>query len=284
MGESSVVGCGKCLKYFLIIFNFLSFLVGGTVLTVGLYTLLTDFGSDEAAAILGSDIYKAGSYTLAAGGGIILIVSLCGCCGSIKEDRGFLCCYFVVFICLLTVFIAAGVLGFVFRNQIINQVQIELETRLKYKYGVDLNSPENQQFTESWDKLQRKLMCCGITGDINSTESWAFYKLSDTKWYQQFSSGVPYVPSSCCDPAGELPKCDGTMALNGPPSLGPPINSSMVMNEALYPEGCYDKLQNSLEMNSLLIGGFALATLVVMVIGILFSICLFRQLGGGHMV
>ncbi|ESP00577.1 hypothetical protein LOTGIDRAFT_157853 [Lottia gigantea] len=276
--------CGKCLKYLLLVFNILTLLIGCAVLVVGLYTLLSQFGSREVAAIVGTDLYEAGSYVLIAGGGLIIVISFCGWCGTIQENRTFLCCYIFILSLLLTVFIAAAVVGFIFKDQITDQLQVELETRIIYKYGVNLDIRENNFFTEAWDRLQLKIMCCGVSGNINSTDSWAFYKHYHTRWYEQFQPGSPYVPESCCDPAGEDPKCQGDMEMNGPPSLGPPVNSDMVLNMALYTDGCFDKIKNILKFNSVLIAIIGVTALAFTLLAILLSICLFRYIGDGEVV
>jgi len=62
-------------------------IIGGAVLGLGIYTLVTDFGVSQMTAILGSDLYKAGVYLLIAGGSVTVVISFLGCCGAAMESR-----------------------------------------------------------------------------------------------------------------------------------------------------------------------------------------------------
>lgn len=274
IGEG-VEGCYKCMKYTLVAFNLIVLIIGGAVLGLGIFTLVTDYGAREMTSIVGSDLYKAGVYLLIAGGSVTILVSFFGCCGAAMESRCLLGLYFGVMLVLTIFFIAICIIGFVFRDNITGHLQREAETTLINKYGSDTD------VTERWDKIQTELKCCGMSGGEKSITSWAIYKLNTTWFINQNSVlGKQYVPFSCCDPKSNLEECVGRQDnVNKPPKEGPPITSTMRENKALYTKGCYDELDDLLERNALIIGGIALAALFIMVMGVVFSICLCVQIG-----
>ncbi|PVD23324.1 hypothetical protein C0Q70_16592 [Pomacea canaliculata] len=205
-------GCPKCMKITLVIFNVLVLLVGGVVLGLGIYAHVTDFITG-LSAVVGSDLFRAGSILIIVAGALMVVISFLGCCGAWQENR-----------------IMLGMLE-----------------------------------------------CCGVKGDQNSETSWAIYKIK-TEWFKNNSTGQ-YVPNSCCSPTSNKGRCTGVvlgMTL-GPPRDGPPITAFMDENDDLYKTGCYDKFWNFIETHALIVGGVAIAAIIVMVIALIFSICVCRE-------
>ncbi|KAJ8306561.1 hypothetical protein KUTeg_017106 [Tegillarca granosa] len=182
------------LKSGLLVFNVLVFFVGALILSLGIYILVSAYGAKELSSIMGLELYHVVAYVSIGSGAAISVLSLCGCCGSIKQSRCVLAIYLMFMVIILILLIAAAVFVFVFLGQ---------------------------------------LKCCGVSGGVDSTDSWAIYKLS-TKWYKRFPLGKPYVPDSCCKPDGDLGLCTGMLRLNGPPTLGPSSNTTLVANPHLY--------------------------------------------------
>jgi len=92
-----------------------------------------------------------------------------------------------------------------------------------------------------------------------------------------FFTGAPYVPESCCRPGGSKPLCTGVEAIVGPPTKGPPMESSYVKNEYLYTEGCYEKVIENVERNALILGGVA-ALVPLILVGLCLRIIYFIML------
>ncbi|CAB1314582.1 unnamed protein product [Coregonus sp. 'balchen'] len=120
---SKVQGGMKCVKYLLLVFNFIFWLCGSLVLAVGLWLrfdpktvqLLNGEGAPETFFIA--------VYILIGAGGVMLLVGFFGCCGAVKESQ---CLLALFFACLLVIFgaeVAAGVFGFMSKDKIINDVQ-----------------------------------------------------------------------------------------------------------------------------------------------------------------
>ncbi|WAR24398.1 TSN9-like protein [Mya arenaria] len=176
-------GCQQFLKYANLLFTFIVFIAGAGILGLGIYILGSDYGAQQVSEALGDDLYLIAAYVLIASGGVLVIVSMCGCCGALRESR-----------------IMLGIM----EGDIIHS----MENVLIDKYGVDLaHHSDNRMATDWWNWLQRELKCCGVTGGVNSTTSWAIYR--HTTWYKGFETGKPYVPQSCCDPEGDLNDCSG---------------------------------------------------------------------------
>lgn len=279
----AVEGCYKCVKFLLVAFNILVLLVGGAVLALGIYIMVSDYGVTKISVILGSDdLYEVGVILLIVIGSITILVSFCGCCGAWMENRCLLGTYFGIMLLITIFYTVICVVGFIFRENITGQLKLEAETALINKYGMS----KDKDVTERWDTVQQELECCGMTGDASSNTSWAIYKLQ-TLWfkdrdYSDSDLGIKYVPFSCCNPSSNLERCVGRLpsgGINGPPVQGPPITSSMEVNDGLYTDGCYDKLESFLDENASIIGGIALGALIVMVLGVIFSVCLCSHIG-----
>ncbi|XP_025110270.1 tetraspanin-18-like [Pomacea canaliculata] len=263
-------GCPKCMKITLVIFNVLVLLVGGVVLGLGIYAHVTDFITG-LSAVVGSDLFRAGSILIIVAGALMVVISFLGCCGAWQENRIMLGMYFATILILVVFFIAASISGFVFRDKMRGYLEQEAEKSLIKDYGF------NTQVTNDWDVIQTKLECCGVKGDQNSETSWAIYKIK-TEWFKNNSTGQ-YVPNSCCSPTSNKGRCTGVvlgMTL-GPPRDGPPITAFMDENDDLYKTGCYDKFWNFIETHALIVGGVAIAAIIVMVIALIFSICVCRE-------
>ncbi|KAK7490377.1 hypothetical protein BaRGS_00018356 [Batillaria attramentaria] len=274
----AVEGCYKCMKYVLMIFNIIVLLIGAVVLGLGIYIIVADYGVNKISVILGGDdLYESGVILLIVGGAVTIIISFCGCCGAWKENRILLGIYFVVMLLLTIFYVAIVVIGFIFRDNITGHLRREAETSLVNKYG----ESKSKAVTERWNAIQQELECCGLTGDKNSNTSWAIYKFR-TLWFKDRdyneNPGTQYVPESCCK-KDNTDMCVGrTNSTGRPPAQGPPVDN-LLPNEGLYTDGCYDKLEDFLDENAAIIGGIAIAALIIMLMGVLFSVCLCTQIG-----
>ncbi|XP_016415978.1 CD9 antigen-like [Sinocyclocheilus rhinocerous] len=116
-----VEGGMKCVKYLLFVFNFIFWLMGSLVLAVGLWLRL----DPKTVSLLdgGPETFFIGVYILIAAGGLVMLVGFFGCCGAVRESQ---CLLGLFFTCLLVIFgaeVAAGVFGFVNKDEIIKEIQ-----------------------------------------------------------------------------------------------------------------------------------------------------------------
>lgn len=73
----------KAVKWFALLFQ----LAGGTVLAVGVWTLVE---KSDYISLLNSNLYSASAYTLIAAGVVVIVSGMIGCCATLKEMRSLL--------------------------------------------------------------------------------------------------------------------------------------------------------------------------------------------------
>lgn len=105
----------SCTKYLIFLLNFIFWLFGGLLIGVGFYSGLDKF---QATGLIKLDTYYDIllniSIILVLCGGIVFIVSFCGCLGALRENTCLLKFYSL---CLLVFFLlemAVAVIGFIF--------------------------------------------------------------------------------------------------------------------------------------------------------------------------
>ncbi|XP_027002454.1 tetraspanin-2a [Tachysurus fulvidraco] len=128
---SKVQGCTKCVKYLLFFFNFIFWLSGSLVFAVGLWLR---FDTSTASLLRGDEAPETfffAVYILIGAGGIMMLVGFFGCCGAVRESQ---CLLGLFFSCVLIIFateVAAGVYGFLNKDEIIKEVQNFYNTSVK---------------------------------------------------------------------------------------------------------------------------------------------------------
>ncbi|KAB5584092.1 hypothetical protein PHYPO_G00103440 [Pangasianodon hypophthalmus] len=155
---SKVQGGTKCIKYLLFIFNFIFWLSGSLVVAVGLWlrfdpSILSLLKDNEAPQTIFFAVY-----ILIGVGGIMMLVGFFGCCGAVRESQ---CLLGLFFSCLLIIFgaeVAAGIFGFLSKDQIIKQV--------KDFYTTSAAGNGNSTVTSMYHAT---LECCGVERKSNTS-------------------------------------------------------------------------------------------------------------------
>lgn len=155
--------CFKCVKFLLVVFNFIFWLAGSVVLAVGLWLR---FDPETVSLLNGEgapDTFFIGVYILIVAGGLVMVVGFFGCCGAVRESQCLLGSFFA---CLLIIFgaeVAAGVFGFLNKDKIIEDVQ--------NFYAKTYNENNNGTLITSYHKV---LNCCGTKatpcGDLEDSK------------------------------------------------------------------------------------------------------------------
>jgi len=165
-----------CSKHVLIVLNVLFFVLGIGVL--GLGTWISVDKTSLFDLVSNSTIYQNSSksanenvtsevnyyFTLASlgiigTGAFIILLSLVGCCGAIKESKCLLITYAVIVI-LITLIQSVGIiLSAVYQPTLKTHISIALKPTLRY-YGYD----QDRTITEIWDVKMTNLQCCGVDG------------------------------------------------------------------------------------------------------------------------
>ncbi|KAK3102882.1 hypothetical protein FSP39_014643 [Pinctada imbricata] len=265
--------CGRFLKYSMFFFNSIMLIAGCGLLGFGVWSRTNQVGLVRVSSVLGSDIVTTMSLILIIAGGIVILISFLGCCGAIKEVRCMLVTFFLILILIFIGFIVCGILGYIYRNKIEEFTLTSLKKTLTSSYG------SNDDVTEGWDSMQQMFRCCGVSGNVNSTDSWAFYK-SQTDWFSRQKSQIQYIPDSCCTDASSTPnrtKCVGLKNKKKAPVKGPPVTPK-IFNDQMFTQGCYTALGGLLENNIKILSGVIIGVAAVMILGMVFAVCLCKRI------
>ncbi|XP_003969674.1 CD151 antigen-like [Takifugu rubripes] len=237
--------CGTiCLKYLLFAFNFMFWLAGGVVMAVGVWTLIekTDYIS-----LLPSMTYAASAYILVLAGVIVMVTGVLGCCATFKEHRKLLRVYFVLLLCIFLLEILAGVLAYIYYQQLNQELKQSLKETMTTKYA----QKGHDQVTKAVDKLQQEFKCCGSNGSSDWAESI----------FIRSGANGRLVPDSCCKTSTEL------CGLRDHPS-----------NIYKVEGGCISKLEEFILDHLKIIGAVGVGIACVQIIGMVFTCCLYRNL------
>ncbi|XP_043938817.1 CD151 antigen [Protopterus annectens] len=238
--------CGTiCLKYLLFTFNFFFWLAGGVVMAVGIWTLVE---KSDYISLLPSSTYAATAYILVIAGVIVMITGLLGCCATFKERRNLLRIYFVLLLCIFLLEILAGVLAYIYYQQLNDELKQSLKITMTQKYM----TPGNDGITNAVDKLQQEFKCCGS----NNSQDW-----SDSAWIKSSNSEGRMVPDSCCKT--EVKHCGRR-----------PHPSNIYKTEG----GCITKLEQFILSHLQIVGAVGIGIACVQIIGMIFTCCLYKSL------
>ncbi|XP_063433984.1 tetraspanin-18B-like isoform X2 [Mytilus trossulus] len=264
--------CFKCLRSALHCYNIVVLIMGCGALAVGVWLLVTDFSAREISVIVHTNLFEIGTYLILGGGGLIALLAFCGCCGTMREDKCILGFYGVVLLLVLCALCVGGVLAFTFKATLRADMSTKMIKSIQQQYGNDVRSNStNRLITDAWDSMQRKLGCCGVTGNIShSKHSWEIYR-DGSHWYRSRTEQVPFVPESCCTPNADLEMCQGKKFM-GPPSM--PHEPGHPVNPHLYTDGCYDKVLLHIQQHSLILGAVALAVPLFLIVGVIITFCM----------
>ncbi|KAK3098262.1 hypothetical protein FSP39_017695 [Pinctada imbricata] len=161
-------------------------------------------------------------------GVFLFIIGITSCVAACKENKCLLACLFSMLLVVLTAEIGAGALGYAFRKDVADAVENGLHKAIREYESGTLKDQVNY--------LQKELHCCGFT----NASDW--FK-PDTKWHLNHT----YVPESCC--------AHSNCSLQ---------SRTLTSNStAFYEEGCYNKLEDTLQSNLAYIAGIAITFAVI---------------------
>lgn len=122
-------------------------------------------------------------------GCFVLLISLFGCLGALRENTCLLKTYFATVLVLLIAQIVVGILAYVYRNKVRDMVS-DNWNRL-YQNSTD------RSLQDAVNQMQSSFQCCGL----NNYTEWLNANLS--------------IPSSCCRTPTTLPNCGGPSNVYG---------------------------------------------------------------------
>lgn len=261
-------GCpAKCAKFLLIVFNIIFWLSGAALLAVGIWLRVDDSVLKRFEIFYvdsGDKWFEYAAYVLIGVGAFTFVTGFAGCCGAIRESPCLLGVYIFLLVIVMLVEITAGVLAFIFRNEVEKLVTENLSKSLKnqnYTDGLDKdNNVIYSGFGTGMNLFQQQLKCCGVNGSSDYDITRADLKV--------FNGGAPFA---CC------------ALLNSDSQVDPQsddIKGSTKCSRTegeLFPEGCDEGMKNWLHRQSLILIGLGIGIACLEIFGIIFAVCLCRN-------
>lgn len=149
---------------------------------------------DEARGFIMNSFYSTSAILLTLSGFFCIILGIAGCRSSYQEKANVPLLMFICGLCsLLLLLIVTQVLAFMFASGLHTQFREWIYKSAKKYFDSSL-------VQDSWDVLQSRLKCCGITAPGNTSTTTGTSEASDV-W--QTNPGFrkengPAVPESCC--------------------------------------------------------------------------------------
>ncbi|KAL5004585.1 hypothetical protein ScPMuIL_018041 [Solemya velum] len=234
-----------CMKTLLMVFNFIFWVTGIAILSLGIWTKVQLFIYMELSSVY----YKEAPYVLIGIGAVIVLVGTLGCCCTVKGNSFLLYMYSGFLVIVFVVELSAGAAGFVYKKKLQQGFQNGLDIAMD-KYG----QPGESAKTEAIDGMQSTLKCCGK----DNYKEWF-----DTPWAEGVNT-TNTVPKSCCAVAKD--KCRNSDI----PDTGNLTD--------IYNRGCYIFVVDFMEGNMGMIGGVALGISFFQLLGAVLACCLAKNI------
>ncbi|KAK7086138.1 hypothetical protein SK128_017204 [Halocaridina rubra] len=238
-------GCGRCVRFLMFAINFIIWVGSIVILVLGIWTVVD---RPYLEKLLGNDMYMTAAYILIATGCLIFFVSFLGCFGALKEIKCMLLTYFIIVLLLFIILLIGGILGYVFKDKASTTVRNAMTSAMK-----EYSPNSGNSVTKAWDETQIAMKCCGITEPV---QEWV-------KNNNHFDNNGNKVPKSCCkkSESGEFLECQRN-----------PTEANT------YLEGCFAKATDFVKNQAKIIGGVGIAVAIIMLLGLVFSIALFKMI------
>ncbi|KAK3803951.1 hypothetical protein RRG08_059814 [Elysia crispata] len=262
--------------------SFLGIVMAGAVsiFAIGIWTLEAEYGNKQVSELIDAKLYEVDSYMLIIGGAAIMVITIIGLIGVMKEYRCLVGLHLGLLAFMSVMLFVAGVLGYVLVSQLENKVKDRMESAVVNYYGVNVDSDsDNRIITKAWDKVQQSFECCGVYGNGDSYNSWYIYQRS--QWFTQNRNNGSKVPESCCASRVNIEQCTGrTNGTEGSPPLTKPPNTGnpSTWGYTLFTKGCFDVLDPYMHRTGIVIGTTAIVVGIFMLVELVLSVCLYRTL------
>ncbi|XP_067426645.1 tetraspanin-9-like isoform X1 [Thunnus thynnus] len=161
--------CLCCVKYSMFVFNLIFWLGGCGLFGVGVWLSFTQ--AEFSSLPLSFPSLSVANLLLVAGG-ITMVTGFLGCLGALKEQR----CLLVMFFVILFILVVTEV------TLVLVYTYDELDSKVQGELKEGMNNYNSEPgLKKSWDNVQKKFKCCGVT--------------NKTDWYDVLNGTLP---SSCC--------------------------------------------------------------------------------------
>lgn len=238
---SDMAGVSGCIKYSMFIFNFLFWLCGILILAVAIWIRVSK--NDQQIFTngdSGANPYVAVNILIAVGA-TIMILGFLGCCGAVKESRCMLLLFFIGLLLILIVQVVAGILGASFKSEFEQILNGTLHENVKLLSSTDESA---KAFQEALSEFQEEFKCCGL---VDGAADWG-------NNFQQYSKSCECsdVPVSSCTVYGD---------------------------KTVYKQPCISLIKDLAKKHIVIIIGIAFGLAVIEILGLVFSMVLYCQIG-----
>ncbi|NXH04460.1 TSN8 protein, partial [Loxia leucoptera] len=192
-----------------------------------------------------STVMLGGVNLLIAVGAIIMILGFLGCCGAVKESRCMLMLFFIALLLILILQVTAGVLGAVYKPQVEELFNSTLNEGVS---ALQSTTGEYQEYQEEFQKLQKTYQCCGLQ---NGPEDWG----------QNFDK-----QKDICQCEVENPSSSSDLCI-------------YKKGRYIYKKSCGEVIMKQVQDNLVIVMGIAFGLAVVEILGLVFSMTLYCQIG-----
>lgn len=268
-------GGAKCAKFSLVLFNIIFFLLGITILAVGIYVLvdpkfnhfknIASYDVVDLAAKQGVDLNYIGYCGIAfcVFGGVMLLISFLGCCGALKQVRCLLGLYSTVLLLVLLAEIGIGIFAGVYSGQLRELLAPQLKKNIIKEYTGD--SQNKSIASIGWDVIMLNFECCGVynSSDFNEASKW--------------DKGNSTIPRSCCK-FESIASNSWTSASVPDNYKDPTCYTNPTAENSNFQIGCYDKIQSAVIQYSTVVIGVSIGIGLVLLLGVIFGLHLCRRI------
>ncbi|XP_003989091.1 tetraspanin-8 [Felis catus] len=236
-----MAGVSGCLKYSMFIFNFLFWLCGIVILAIAIWVRVSKDGQEILSPGDASTNPYVSVNILIAVGSVIMILGFLGCCGAVKESRCMLLLFFIGLLLILLLQVAAGILGATFKSESERILNETLYENVKLLEAADNDA---KAFQKALAEFQEEFKCCGL---VNGPADWG-------NNFQQNSK-------SCACPS--------------------PSDSSCTLYDGkyVYKQPCISLIKDVVAKHILIVIGIAFGLAVIEILGLVFSMVLYCQIG-----
>ncbi|NXQ52233.1 TSN8 protein, partial [Anthoscopus minutus] len=189
-------------------------------------------------------IMFAGVNLLIAVGAIIMILGFLGCCGAVKESRCMLMLFFIALLLILILQVTGGILGAVYKSKVEEVLNLTLSTSVDI---LQSTTAEHKEYQEDFQKFERKNQCCGL---LNGPKDWG----------ENFNK-----------PSSNICQCE--------PEEASSDLCIKYQNRYIYKRSCREVIMEQIKDNLIIIMGIAFGLAVVEILGLVFSMSLYCQIG-----
>lgn len=231
------------IKYLLFLFNFVFVITGITIMAVG---LTVQGAYHNFREILDPQFFSVPTFLVVIGS-FIFVIAFFGCCGAYKENYCMTLTFSILLILIFILELAAGISGYVLRNDTYNLLTSTMQSSMK-QYG----GTTNQEITIIWDEIQVDFDCCGVS----KSDDWI---AANT---ERFNS--TFLPMSCCRTA--------------PGAIGQVNCPDMPDKKTLRTTGCLTSFGAFIKSHAVSLGAAGIVLAVIQFFGIFFACYLAKQI------